>query len=511
DNVLGTWDIERHVVRIAQIAGETSTLRETPLLKAFTDHLISANRGNNASRALSTYLALEAYFQQLVEIQFKGLGLVAAAMCWDVRDEAKARSITKDFLAQVSPHFKKEADLFVQCADEIVMAIFTDKPTRFLGSPAPTTPAPVIVKIARRANVLRTLVYAAVGSEPATVAGIHGTVYGRIADTEADRERTLSMPPWGSSKGTEIGPLARADAPIEWEVSSDRQTAKLREKSKSGFRAIHYFLPWSAWQPPMDRPLTSDFGGVVARWYDLDTLEEVDKGGENRVIIADFCDMRFLQGADVSGDGLVSKPPFGQTTDNNQNRIGLRNDEKHGIHAIRADQTPYRLLAKGTLEAHMAYNFPQGGPVGYDLIFALFRYNGPEAKLLFTWDMKMSLKLLENVWPSRGGADATMRMSPRGKVDLLRKRDGEPDEATPLYGTDWNHSLWAQFTGAHSEDRRRFTVDVVLKNTDGKEDAYSLLLHFDVVNDLGRGGFTSSTLAKGSIEYEIKDFRIAWK
>lgn len=381
----------------------------------------------------------------------------------------------------------------------------------FLYSPWPTKPADVITKIARRANVLRTLVYAAVGSGPATVAGIHGTVFGRFVDSEADRERTLSMPPWGDSKGTEIGPLAGGNAPIEWEVSSDRQSTKLREKSKSGFRALHYFLPWLAWEPPMGTPLTSDFhGGIVARWYDLDTLEEVDKGGENRVILADFSDMRFLQGAVLRDDGLVSIPAGSGTTNNNQNRTGQRTGEKHGIHAIGADETLYRLLAKGTLEAHMAYSTPQGGPVGYDLIFALFRYNGPEAKLLFTWDMKMSLRLLDKVWPTRGGGNATMRMSPRGKIDLLRKRDGEPDEATTLYGTDWHLSLWAQSTGAHNEDNRLYTVEAALRNSGGKEDAYSLVLHFDVVNDLGKG-LTSSEVAKGSIEYQIQAFRIAWQ
>ena len=95
-------------------------------------------------------------------------------------------------------------------------------------------------------------------------------------------------------------------------------------------------------------------------------------------------------------------------------------------------------------------------------------------------------------------------------TDVERVEVVKGPAATTLYGTDWHLSLWAQSTGAHNEDNRLYTVEAALRNSGGKEDAYSLVLHFDVVNDLGKG-LTSSEVAQGSIEYQIQAFRIAWQ
>src|ERR1041385_5102798 len=364
ESVLGAWDIQKQVVHIAQVAGRKTTFVTEPLLKGWTRYLLDNNRGSmGGAKALTIYLTLESYFQQLLEIQFKGIGLVAAAKCYD-KPEADAKPITQAFLADIAPHLTQQADLFVQCADEIMMAVFTDQNVRWLYSPGPTKADEAFKTISQRANLIRSVVRAAVGVQPA-LGGIHGTVIGRNVEKEFPATRTYAPKGFAPSAGDAIGPLdANKDVPIEWDARPDKQYGHLRPKSKSGFWAFHYSWPWKELQPTPGKPIDPPCdGGLPPRCYNLDDLEPVDRPGEATVLVADFCEMRFLRGAvfndPQAADGALASIPDRGTSNVNENRQGFRINEVHGIHAMRADEMFARLLAKGTLEARMRYLFPQ--------------------------------------------------------------------------------------------------------------------------------------------------------
>ena len=176
---------------------------------------------------------------------------------------------------------------------------------------------------------------------------------------------------------------------------------------------------------------------------------------------------------------------------------------------MRADQGTARLLAKGTLAGHMHYQRPQGGPVGYDLTFPLFKYKGPQATVKVNAAVKLALKLVDNVKPINKDGYATMRMTPRGKVLLVRAGDSNP---ITLYSTDdAGKSLWDQSTGAHSEEDLQLSKIVTLPAT-SSDQTYSLVLRFEIDNQVS-GSKTATDpggWAKGRIEYELRAFRLMW-
>jgi hypothetical protein len=517
-NVIGAWDIHAQIVKIAQTAA-TGTPSTKPLLKAWTDTLLAKNKGSIAMNALTIYRTLESYFQQLLAVQFKGISLVTSAKCYD-KKESEARSITEAYFSDLQPFITTQTELFVKCADEIIVAIAAD--SKWLYSPGPTKAADEIRTIARRANVIRAIVNAAVGKGSAATGGICGTLIGRNIELEDAPSRTFTPAGYSASAGEATDRLdAAGAAPIEWEASTDNRYGTLREKSKSGFQAFHYYWPWPAALPEAGKAIDNSFdGGLTPRYYSLDTLQPVDKGGEGTILIADFCEMRIFRGA-VFADpaaadrALVSTPPGPATTNNNENRVGFRNGETHGIHAMRADGTGtfQRVLVKGSLEGHMNYHFPQGDPVGFTLELPLFRYKGRSGTLHFAAELEMKLELVEDVIRDNPNPDfAWMLMSPRGAFWLTRTRAGVP-ATIGLYDTDDRGlSLWGQGSYVTLKNDQTFTADVVLEDTGDAEDLYSLVLRLDVINKLG-GGFdpVDGRHAKGRITYGLQGFRMMWK
>lgn len=520
-SVIDSWDIEKNVILIAQVAGEETDLVTKPLLRGWTDYLIEKNRGATAANALTMYLTLESYFQRLLETQFKGIALVAAAKA-NGKTEAQAKPITEECLAGFAPHIAAEADLFVRCADEIILAILADPPTRWLYSPGPTTVTDPIATISRRANLMRSIVRAAVGKDSRTTGGIYGTVIGRNVDKENAALRTFTPKGYDASAGDAIGPLdaGTGNAPIEWERTNDKKYAQLRPKSKSAFRAFHYRWPWKGAEPEAGKAIDPSFdGGLAPQRYSLDTLEKTDDPKEPSVLVADFCQMRCVEGAvfadPAAADGAVVSVPEGNGTSNvNQNRSGYRSNESHGPHPLRANETLLRPLARGTLEAHMNYHTPQGDPVGYRLEFPLFRYTGEAATIELVCERSFVLELYDNVYPmQKRDGYAYMYMTPQATIALSRFRKGQPATKIPLYDTEKEHSLWQQGTGARSADQSLFRADVNLYDTGSAEDLYSLILDFGVRNELHTWGTATDPggWAKGRIQYQLSGFRVAWK
>ncbi|HJQ37504.1 MAG TPA: hypothetical protein VKB93_10220 [Thermoanaerobaculia bacterium] len=521
EHVIGAWDIAGQIVKIARTAATTSFTTK-PLLKGWTDYLIEKEKWHLAYKGLTVYLTLESYFQRLLAAQFQGINLVTSAKCYD-KTEAEAKPITEAYLADVAPFLLAEADLFVKCADEIIVAMFTDVGTKWLYSPGSTKASDDVRTISRRANLIRAIVRAAVGKGTLANGGICGTVIGRNIEQEDAASRTFTPKGFAASAGDPTGQLAAGgNVPIEWGPSTDNKYATLREKSKSGFRAFHYYWPFTA-PPEAGKPIDPSFdGGLTPQWYSLDTMEKLDspKPEDKKVLLADFCEMRFLRGA-IFADAaqadaaLISTPADKGTTNNNENRVGFRNDEKHGIHAMRADETPtlQRLLAQGSLEGHMNYHLPQGEPVGFTLEFPLFRYKGGQESVHFVAELAMKLELVEDVFPNMGRGSASMLMSPRGKFWLTRKRVGSTDAATtiPLYTTDDRLSLWGQGSPAQLAETITFKSDVRLEYTNDAEYVYSLVLELCVINTL-HGGLDPARgrHAKGRITYALNGVRMMW-
>src|SRR6202008_4173181 len=121
DNVVGAWDIHAQIVKIASIAATKTQFTQKPLLEGWSDYLLEKNKGHVLGRALTIYLTLESYFQQLLAAQFKGIALVSSAKCYD-KTEAAAKPIAEAYLAEVATLLTPQADLFAQCADEIIVA-----------------------------------------------------------------------------------------------------------------------------------------------------------------------------------------------------------------------------------------------------------------------------------------------------------------------------------------------------------------------------------------------------
>jgi len=519
-NVIGSWDIHGQIVKIAR-AATTSTFTKKPLLVGWTEYLLAKNRTTFYDHALTIYRTLESYFQQLLAAQFKGINLVTSAKCYD-KTEAEARPIAEAYLAEVGPYLTAQADLFVKCADEIILAMFTDPAAKWLYSPGPTKASEDIRTISRRANLVRAVVYAAVGKASALNGGICGTVIGRNVEQENAASRTFTPKGFAASAGDVFGPLnAAGNVPIEWDASTDNKYATLREKSKSGFQAFHYFWPWPATLPEAGKAIDPSFdGGLTPQWYSLETMGKPDptKPDEPKILVADFAEMRFLRGAVFSSpsaaDGaLVSTPAGKATTNNNENRVGYRNAEVHGIHAMRADETLSRVLAEGSLEGHMNYHLPQGDAVGFTLEFPLFRYNGSQQTLHLASELGMKLELVEDVLPNPATEDsACMLMSPRGKFWLTRTRGGA-STTIPLYNTDDRGlSLWGQGSPTHLQEGHPFSADVTLEGTGGVDDLYSLVLELCVLNRLYPGfDPVDGRHAKGRITYSLKGFRMMWQ
>jgi hypothetical protein len=354
-----------------------------------------------------------------------------------------------------------------------------------------------------------------------TIGGIYGTVIGRNVDFENPAIRTITPKGFDASAGVPLGPLdaGAGNVPIEWERSTDKAYGQLRPKAKSGFRAFHYYWPWKGAEPEVGKPLDPTFdGGLTPQRYSLATLEPTTKKDEPSVLIADFGQMRCVEGivfADpAAADAASSSDPAVGAVNVNQNRNATRENEVRGQHPLRADEHLSRPLASGELDVRMNYQKEQGGPVGFRLEFPLFRYQGDAAKLQLICNRQFVLELCEDVYAhAKRDGYTYMYMTPQATIALKRSRKGQAATTIPLYDTDEAHSLWKQESGARSTDTTPFKADVTLFDTGSAEDFYSLLVDLNVHNEIHGSSVSTDPggWAHGRIHYQLSGFRVAWK
>jgi len=510
ENVLGLWKIRENVSQIAsqiteRVGHGSSLLRQWSQLLIGRVHV---NGGRFTPQTLfQSYLTLEGWFQEVLQPQFQGIALVAAAKCHGKSDDRRRNEVIVtlgSFEAELVP----QAELFLTLAAELIAQFQLDLP---VGAPMVRQPTDEEYAVMRRASLLHAVLCDAVAEQPKGIRGLDG-VYGLIfcgKDDAARVERhTLEAESYPKSAGTQLKSFNSPLVPTEWDGDAPVLFPVLRDHTDSKLNVFRYHFKLPTPAPSVGARMPFPFSTQLY-WYAVDTLDVLAPDSKGPIITAAF----FLFAQHVRPPEVreqsVNRIPAGNAVWNtNKDRAGFRKNEK--ITRGHALGLP-GVLAEGTLEVHAAYRamrFQGRQPSGFELDFPLFTYKGRVHDLEVGADVEFSLEL-EDARPQEVGNSVVV--DPQLILWVGRPRDNGGGWRVDVLDSHDLANLAGQGTGAKGSGKRRATATIPVGDKGVGAETYALTLHVLVATEL-RGGMMPGTddWAKAKITYKVSNFRMRW-
>lgn len=523
DNILGTWDIAKHVTAISQALLETPNEdHPSGLLQGWTELFIDRmGKRKKSPKLYNFYLNLESRFLQYLGTQIQGVLLVLTAKNYG----AEPGSISKDAANYLWEKYFGEAlwpqvEHFRWCAYRLALSQGEFR------SPAPIAEMaglpPDLQKILLRTDLIALLARDAFMdrrevTEGDLFSGLRG-LYTHVLAHESDLTggKGPEKRPWGTSPyyGRVIDRFAIPA--VEWLPASGNY-AQLAEPDQSQLRAVRYMWPFKSIQPPLNanfhegKPWNSSLN-----YYDQSTLEPVGPQATEpgRLAAAHITDLTRLlspvrfnqpQAADAawSYDRVNGIDSDTTVTKNLEGSVG----GGPLCHILRPPTPYYRFHA----DFEVARKQPRVSEhlVSWRIQGPVFQFQGKEpANLkLHLW---LSMSTFRRLYMPRAQMAARLKVilkSPYGEHEVFDSHNLEggkmnlwnwpPDKGlTPILNA--TTTVYGEYSGDFS-----FTVG----KTRNQLEKYDVIFDLEVNHKAGPG-WVYSTVA--GVEFHIKDFSFSW-